>query len=104
MAGFYELATGLQAPILGILRARQPIISGGHLKNSRFWVIAAGDRVRSALAEAALLRRAIRAPARQNVMKILPQRMKGRVNLIRSEAVQRNRSVDMMQRDLPLSS
>jgi hypothetical protein len=28
--------------------------------------------------------------------------MKGRVNLIRFEAVQRNRSVDMMQLDLPL--
>src|SRR5260370_41006147 len=49
MAGFYELATGLQAAILGILRAKQPIVSGGHLKNSRFWEIAAGDRVRSAL-------------------------------------------------------
>jgi hypothetical protein len=36
MVGFYELATGLQAPILGILRAQQPIVSGGHLKNSRF--------------------------------------------------------------------
>jgi hypothetical protein len=49
MAGFYELATGLQAPILGILRAKQPVVSGGHLKNSRFWEIAAGDWVRSAL-------------------------------------------------------
>jgi hypothetical protein len=44
MAGFYELATGLQAPILGILRAKQPIVSGGHLKNSRFWEMAAGPR------------------------------------------------------------
>jgi hypothetical protein len=34
---------------LGILRAKQPIVSGGHLKNSRFCEIAAGDRVRSAL-------------------------------------------------------
>jgi hypothetical protein len=49
MAGFYEFVTGLQAPILGILRAKQPIVSGGHLKNSRFQEIAAGDRVRSAL-------------------------------------------------------
>jgi hypothetical protein len=30
--------------------------------------------------------------------------MTGRVNLIRFEAVQRNRSVDMMQLDLPLHS
>jgi hypothetical protein len=49
MAGFCKLATSLQAPILGILRAKQPIVSGGRLKNSRFWETAAGDRVRSAL-------------------------------------------------------
>jgi hypothetical protein len=49
MAGFCELTRSLQAPILGILRAKWPIVSGGHLKNSRFWEIAAGDRVRSAL-------------------------------------------------------
>jgi hypothetical protein len=49
MAGFCELATSLQAPILGILRAKLPIVSGGHLKNSRFWETAAGDRLRSAL-------------------------------------------------------
>jgi hypothetical protein len=49
MAGFCELATSLQAPVFGSLRGKWPIISGGHLKNSRFWEIAAGDRVRSAL-------------------------------------------------------
>ena len=49
MAGFCELATGLRAPILGILGAKLPIVSGGQLKNSRFWEIAAGDRVQSAL-------------------------------------------------------
>jgi hypothetical protein len=49
MAGFCELATSLRAPILGILGAKWPIVSGGHLKNSRFWEIAPGDRVRSAL-------------------------------------------------------
>src|ERR1700676_3349844 len=49
MAGFCELATSLRAPILGILGAKWPIVSGGQLKNSRFWEIAAGDRVQSAL-------------------------------------------------------
>jgi hypothetical protein len=49
MAGFCELATSLQAPILGIPRAKLPIVSGGHLKNSRFWETTAGDRVRCAL-------------------------------------------------------
>jgi hypothetical protein len=49
MAGFYESATILQAPILGILKAKQPIVSGGRLKNSRFWEIVARDRVRPAL-------------------------------------------------------
>jgi hypothetical protein len=34
--GLYELATGLREPILVILKAKQPIISGGHLKNSHF--------------------------------------------------------------------
>ena len=49
MAGFCELVTSLQALILGILTAKWPIVSGGHLKNSRFWETAAGDRVRSTL-------------------------------------------------------
>src|ERR1700686_2907423 len=49
MAGFCDLATGLQAPIFGILKEKWTIVSGGHLKNSRFWEIAARDLVRSAL-------------------------------------------------------
>jgi hypothetical protein len=36
MAGFSELATSLCAPILGILIVKKPIVSGRHLKNSRF--------------------------------------------------------------------
>ena len=36
MAGFCELATSLQAPILGILGAKWPIVSGGHLKTPVF--------------------------------------------------------------------
>jgi hypothetical protein len=35
MAGFCELATGLPAPILGILSTKSPTVSGGHLKYSR---------------------------------------------------------------------
>jgi hypothetical protein len=49
MAGFCELVTSLQALILGILTAKWPIVSGGHLKNSRFLETGAVDRVRSAL-------------------------------------------------------
>src|ERR1700759_255866 len=49
MAGFYELATGLWTPSLAASGPKWPIVSGGHLKNSRFCEIAAGDRVRSAL-------------------------------------------------------
>jgi hypothetical protein len=49
MAGFCELATSLRAPIFGILGTNLPIVSGKHLKNSRFWETAAGDKVRSAL-------------------------------------------------------
>jgi len=49
MAGFRELEAGLRAPILGILRAKQPVVSSGHLKYSRFWETAPGDRVRSGL-------------------------------------------------------
>jgi hypothetical protein len=40
---------------LGVLRPKSPIVSRGHLKNSRFRETATGDRVRSALlAELAL--------------------------------------------------
>ena len=47
MADFCELAPSLQAPILSILSAKLPIVSGGHLKNSPFRETSAGDRVRS---------------------------------------------------------
>jgi hypothetical protein len=53
MAGFSELATSLCAPILGILIVKKPIVSSRHLKNSRFWETAVGDRVRSALRDRA---------------------------------------------------
>ena len=49
MVGFRESGTGLQAPVSGILIAKCPIVSGGNLENSRFWEIAPGDKVRSAL-------------------------------------------------------
>jgi hypothetical protein len=49
MAGFCELASGLQAPIWGIRSANLAIVSGSRLKNSRFPETEAGDRVRSAL-------------------------------------------------------
>lgn len=49
MAGFCKLAVSLLAPTFGILRRKEPIVSAVHLKNSRFWETAAGDRVRSAL-------------------------------------------------------
>jgi hypothetical protein len=49
MAGFCQLAGGLQAPNLATSREKSPIVSGGYLKYSRFWETAAGDRVRSVL-------------------------------------------------------
>jgi hypothetical protein len=49
MAGLCELAACLQAPIFGVLREPSTIVSGGYLKNSRFWETRTGDRVRSAL-------------------------------------------------------
>jgi hypothetical protein len=49
MAGFYELATSLPAPILGTRSSKLPIVSGGPFKKSRFRETAAGDRVRSSL-------------------------------------------------------
>jgi hypothetical protein len=49
MAGLCELASRLQGPILGMLRAQLPIVSAGHLENSRFWETSVGDRVRSAV-------------------------------------------------------
>jgi hypothetical protein len=49
MAGFCELAVGLQAPDLASSRAKSLIVSGGRLKYSRFWETRAGDGVRSAL-------------------------------------------------------
>jgi len=36
MAGFSELAIGLQAPKLAAAGAKLPIVSGGYLKYSRF--------------------------------------------------------------------
>jgi hypothetical protein len=49
MAGFCELAIGLRAPKLGAAGAKSPIVSGGHLKYSRFRETATGDGVRSRL-------------------------------------------------------
>ena len=49
MVGFCDLVNGLRTPNLATSGAKYPKVSGGHLKNSRFWEIAAGDRVRSAL-------------------------------------------------------
>jgi hypothetical protein len=49
MAGFCELAIGLQAPKLAAAGAKSPIVSGRYLKYSRFRETAAGDRVRSGL-------------------------------------------------------
>jgi hypothetical protein len=45
------LRIGGQSPgcDFGILGAKSPIVSGKHLKNSRFWQVADGDLVRSAL-------------------------------------------------------
>jgi hypothetical protein len=36
MAGFCEFVISLQTPNLGSSRAKYPIVSGGHLKNSLF--------------------------------------------------------------------
>src|SRR6202043_4032976 len=49
MAGFCELAVGLQAPDVASSRAKSLIVSGGRLKYSRFWETRAADGVRSAL-------------------------------------------------------
>jgi hypothetical protein len=49
MAGFFILAVCLQTRDLGSSGTKQPIVSGGYLKNSHLWETAAGDRVRSAL-------------------------------------------------------
>ena len=49
MAGFCKFTIGLQAPNLATSGAKSPIVSGGHLKYSRFRETATGDRVRSGL-------------------------------------------------------
>jgi hypothetical protein len=49
MAGLCQLGISLSAPVFEILGAKKAIVSGGYLKNSRFWETAAGDWVRSAL-------------------------------------------------------
>jgi|SRR5882724_11923386 len=105
MAGLCELAASLRAPIFGILRTKWPIVSGGHLKNSRFWEIAAGDRVRSALrGRGGTLKASNPRSCATKCYENSATTNEGARNPIRSEAVQRNRSVDMIQRDLPLSS
>jgi hypothetical protein len=49
LAGFCDSGTGLQVPDLADSGTKTPLVSGGHLKYSRFWETATGDWVRSAL-------------------------------------------------------
>jgi hypothetical protein len=49
IGAFCELAVGLYTPNLHNLGAKSSIVSGLHLKYSRFWETRAGDRARSAL-------------------------------------------------------
>jgi hypothetical protein len=43
IAGFFELAAGLQIPTSHNSEAKMPTVSGGCLKYSRFWETATGD-------------------------------------------------------------
>src|ERR1700730_7228350 len=56
IGAFCELSKCLYTPNLNNLRAKLPIVSGLHLKYSRFWETRARDRARSALRAAGVSR------------------------------------------------